>query len=142
MRKQYIKRIGLLALLVMPTLGTAEHFTVLRVSTPLIASGGVGMRLGRDVEGMQPSIQAEAGIGGGRVAVGLDSTGRSKVGLGLKAAIMRTWIEPIGVDENQNFLGLEAELSLRQLLFSAGGYRRIGDGDDDWAGSLGLGFIF
>lgn len=42
----------------------------------------------------------------------------------------------------QIFPGLEAELTIKKLLLNAGGYRRIGDGDDDWLTSVGLGFVF
>ena len=42
----------------------------------------------------------------------------------------------------QIFPGLEAELTIKKLLLNAGGYRRIGEGDDDWLTSVGLGFVF
>lgn len=120
----------------------AEPFVVLRVSTPLVASAAAGLRFGHGQDALHPVIQAEVGIGGGKIALGLDSTGIGDFGYGLKAAIIRTWIEPLEVDDNQTFLGLEGEISIYQLIFNIGGYRRVGDGDDDWLLSAGLGFFF
>jgi hypothetical protein len=120
----------------------AESVLILRVSTPLIASGSAGLRLGGRDDGLQPVAQVEAGVGGGKVAVGLDSLGRKNLGYGIKAALLRTWFEPIEVDEDQTFLGLEGELSVKQLVFNLGGYRRVSDGDDEWLVSAGIGFLF
>lgn len=117
-----------------------EPFLVLRVSTPLVASGSAGLRFGENE--YHPSMQAEAGIGGGRIAVGFDSTGEGRFGFGFKAAVLRTWLEPIEVDEDQTFLGVEGEVSIRRFLLNLGGYRRVGDGADDWLLSAGLGFVF
>ncbi len=120
----------------------ADTFLTLRASTPLIASAGGGLRLGSPDGSMRPTIQGEAGIGGGRISLGLDNTGEGAWGYGVKASILRTWIEAIDVDEDQTFLGVDLDLSIRQLFFSLGGYRRISNGDDDWMVSAGIGFIF
>lgn len=120
----------------------ADGFAVLRVSTPLIASGSYIVRLGDSGGSLRPAMQAEAGIGGGRLAVGLDNTGEKTIGYGVKAAILRTWFEPIDVERDQTFLGVDIELSVKRLILNAGGYRRISDGDDDWIVSAGLGFVF
>ena len=112
----------------------------LRVSTPFIASAGCGLRFGEG-DGFRPVIEAEAGVGGGRVAVGMDSIGNA-VGFGIKGAFLQTWLEPLDVDENQSFLGLEGEMAIEQLIFSVGGYRRVSDGEDDWLMSAGIGFRF
>lgn len=119
-----------------------DGFVTLRASTPMIASGSAGLRLGQDPTEMRPTIQAEAGVGGGRLMLGLDNTGEGRFGLGLKASVLRTWLEPINVDEDQTFLGLEGEVSLWKLVVSVGGYRRVSDGDDDWLLTVGLGFVF
>ncbi|HMO04178.1 MAG TPA: hypothetical protein PKC67_01865 [Kiritimatiellia bacterium] len=132
----------LLALLTAPAVFAADGFFGLRLSSPLIASGTAGVKFGDDDGGLRPTIQAEAGVGGGKLAVGLDGTGHGKVGFGVKAAMLRTWIEPIDVDDNQTFLGVELEASIKRLLLSTGGYRRVGDGDDDWLGTAGVGFLF
>ena len=137
---------GLAALLfflpALPGAQAADGFSVLRLSTPLIFSGSLGLRLGDDPESLRPTLQAEAGVGGGRVAIGFDHTGASTLGFGIKAALLRTWLEPIEVDKDQTFLGLEAEASIKRLIFNVGGYGRLGDGNDDWLVSTGLGFIF
>jgi hypothetical protein len=140
--KRKISGLGLMLCLLGQAAFAADGFTVLRVSTPLIVSGSAGLRFGDDASALRPTLQAEAGVGGGRIAIGFDNTGHSSLGFGLKAALLRTWFEPVEVDEEQNFLGLEAELSIKKLLLNAGGYRRIGDGDDDWLTSVGLGFVF
>lgn len=113
---------------------------VLRVSTPLIFSLEGNLRFGEG-EGYHPLISGEAGIGGGKVAAGLASAGDT-FGLALKAAFLQTWGEPVDVDEDQSFLGLEGEWSIKRMVLSVGGYRRVSSGDDDWLGSAGIGFIF
>jgi hypothetical protein len=125
-----------------PVLAVAEPFIVLRMSTPLIASVGGGLWFG-DYDGApRPTIQAEAGIGGGKIALGLDSTGKGKAGYGLKAAFIRTWIESLQVDEGQRFMGLEGEFSIQKLIFNLGGYIGIDNDEDDWMFSAGVGFVF
>jgi hypothetical protein len=119
----------------------AETFMVLRVSTPLVASGSAGIRFGDPRDGLQTAIQAEAGVGGGKLALGFDGTGQGGFGYGIKAAFLRTWFEPIDVDEDQNFIGIEGEISIKRLILNLGGYGRVGDGDDDWMVSAGVGFI-
>lgn len=140
--KKLLLAIGLLTGLAIQNSAAANGFTVLRVSTPLIASAAAGLKLGAPDGDMRPSMQAEAGIGGGRIALGLDNTGEANFGYAFKAAILRTWIEPLSVDEDQTFLGVELELSIKKFVISAGGYHRVGEGDDDWLGSAGLGLIF
>jgi hypothetical protein len=119
----------------------ADSFVLLRVSTPLVASGSAGLRFGEAKDGLQTAIQAEGGIGGGKLALGFDSTGQGGFGYGVKAAYLRTWFEPIGVDDSQDFIGLEGEISIKRLVLNLGGYGRVGDGEDDWMVSAGLGFI-
>ena len=125
------------------TTWAVDPFTVLRVSMPLMVSGSAGIRLGDHAEGvMRPAMQVEAGVGGGRIAIGLDNTGEAGIGYGMKAAIMQTWLKPVEIKRDQTFLGLEGELSIRQLIVSVGGYRLISSGDDNWMASVGLGFFF
>jgi hypothetical protein len=120
----------------------AEPTLQLRVSTPMIVSGAAGLRFGPPDGRYQPALEVEAGVGGGRVAVGLDNHGAGSFGYGIKGALLRTWIEPIGVDENQSFLGVEGEWSIKRMIFSLGGYRRISAGDDDWLASAGIAIRF
>ena len=137
-------KIGLIiaALLVGSSLQAADGFYVLRVSTPLIASAAAGLRFGGDKESLRPTIQAEAGFGGGKVAVGLDNTGEKATGFGLKAAYLHTWLEPVEVDDDQDFIGLEGEMSIRRFIINLGGYARVAEGDDDFLLAAGLGFVF
>lgn len=120
----------------------ANTFFTLRASKPLIASAGGGLRLGSEDGSLRPTVQGEAGIGGGRISLGLDNTGEGAYGYGVKTSILRTWIESLDVNEDQTFLGVDVELSLKQLVFSLGGYRRISSGNDNWMVSAGIGFIF
>lgn len=133
-----------IASLVITTASTkaVEPMLTLRVSTPLIASVAGGLRFGDGGEELAPAIEAEAGIGGGKFAVGMNSLGNGKTGYGIKAAFLRSWIEPANIDEDQSFLGVEGELSIQRLVLNLGGYRRITSGDDDWLVSAGLGFLF
>lgn len=120
----------------------AEGSFLLRVSTPFIASGAAAYRFGPPDGEYHPGIMAEAGVGGGKVAIGLDNHGSKSFGFGLRGALFRTWLEPVGVDEDQDFLGLEGEMSFKRLVFNIGGYRRISSGDDDWLGVGGIGILF
>lgn len=129
-------------LLAAPSIQAADTYTVVRVSTPLIFSGAATVRLGEFSPQLRPSLQAEIGVGGGRLAVGYDNIGLKRISYGLKATLLHTWLEPLDVDRDQSFLGLEAELSVRRLLVNVGGFRRVSAGDDDWLVSAGLGFIF
>lgn len=143
MKTKIVLGVWLVSLIFVSTAEAVDRVLMLRVSTPLVVSGGAGVRLGTPVEGvMRPSVLVEAGVGGGRVAVGLDNTGEARFGYALKAALLRTWIYSLEVDENQTFLGLEGAFSIKKLVVNVGGYRRINDGDDDWLGSVGLGFLF
>lgn len=135
--------LGLVLLLPCATFSRAMDSVLLgRLSTPLVASAAWSLRFGDKEDGLRPVLQAEAGVGGGKLALGFDSTGDGTFGLGLKAAYLTTWFEPIEVDEDQDFLGLEGELSIKRLVLNLGGYKRIGDGEDDWLTSAGIGFIF
>lgn len=120
-----------------------DTFGVLRISTPLLASGLAGVHFGGDAAALRPAIQAEAGVGGGKLALGIDSLGTGKMGIGLKAAFLRTWLEPLGdIAADQSFIGLEGEWGFRRMVLSGGGYGRIGDGEDDWLLSVGAGILF
>lgn len=120
----------------------ADGSFLLRVSTPLVVSGAAAYRFGPADGLYHPSLLAEAGVGGGKVAVGLDNHGAGSFGFALRGALLRTWIEPISVDEDQDFLGLEGEMSFKRLVFNIGGYRRVSSGPDDWLGVGGLGVRF
>lgn len=113
----------------------------LMVSEPLGLSAGGGLRF--DGGGsMDPFIDVDAGTGGGRVGIGLDGLGDG-FGFGLRGSLMRTWLEPIDVDKNQTYLGLDIMLGYDQLSLQLGSYYRIqGDGGsaDEWLTTIGFGF--
>lgn len=139
-----IRRIAftLLATLGVTGVAFAEGSYLLRVSTPLLVSGGGILRFGPADGAYHPGLSAEIGVGGGKVAVGMDNHGGGTLGFGFRGALVHTWLEPLDVDEDQTFLGIELEMSAKRLLFSAGGYHRISDGEDDWLGSIGIGILF
>jgi hypothetical protein len=118
----------------------AEWINAIHISSPLMLSGSAGLRFGDDPV-LKNSLEVEAGVGGGKILLGLDSIG-SGVGYGLKAVLMRTWLEPIGVDDDQLYLGAEAQLGLGSFYGSLGGYRRIEGDDDSWLASIGIGMRF
>jgi hypothetical protein len=117
-----------------------EPFAGLRISTPLVASASVGLQLGDAGETVyRPTFEAEAGIGGGRLLLGLDSLGDG-LGFGLQAAFLRTWGKPAGLDTDQSYLGPIFQIGYRQFFGDLGLYRRVEGDDDDWLASLGFGF--
>ena len=103
----------------------------------MMVSGSVGLRA--DGDGLQPAVALEAGIGGGRVSVGADSLGEG-FGWGFKASLLRTWLEPVDVPEDQTYLGVDLELGYEVLFASIGGYVQIeGDDDDELIATLAIG---
>lgn len=107
-----------------------DGFVALRVSSPLMVSASAGMRLGADDPArLEPAAEVEAGIGGGRILVGIDHLGAG-FGLGLKAVFLRTWLEPVGVDEDQSYIGVVGQMGFDRLFGELGLYGRI-EGDDD-----------
>jgi hypothetical protein len=132
------------AFLVLPLYAqAADGFYTFRVSSPLIASGSAGLRFGDDTDRFRPSAEIEAGVGGGRILVGLDSLGDGP-GLGLKPAFLRTWLDPAGVDAGRSYVGVVLQVGYDRFFAEAGGFGQVGDDDDgdDWLGSLGLGLLF
>ncbi len=118
-----------------------DFFAGMRVSSPLVLSGSVGIRGGSYGDGLyQPSVELEAGIGGGRILAGLDNLGDG-FGAGVKAVYMRTWGEPIDVDEDQQYIGALLLLGYDRFTAELGGYRLVeGDEDDEWLSTFGIGF--
>lgn len=138
-----MKSIGLAVLLTAMMTGQALGLTYeVRVSTPLMVSAGLLLRTGVADGSLRPTFSAEAGIGGGKLSVGMDNIGDAMFGYGIKASLLRTWLEPVDVDEDVSYMGVDVEASIQRLIFSLGGYRRISSGDDDWIANIGLGFRF
>lgn len=133
----------------------------LRLSTPQIVSASIGVIIGtRDGTHCHEMcvasgilIQAEPGLGGGKLSVGYAwGLGQGVGGLFLlpgaafdiKASVLRTWGETWSVAPDQTFVGGEVDISLMLLKFSIGVMRRItGDAPgDDWLFTIGGGVGF
>ena len=112
----------------------------LNLSVPLMGSGSLGIPLGGGDPAQEviPMLEIEAGVGGGRLLLGLDGT-RKGMGFGVKAALMRTWFEPIDIDEDQLYLGAEFQASVQRLVGSVGTYYNIDGNDDDFIVTFGIG---
>lgn len=111
----------------------------------MLVSGSGGFYLGGPtdpgVTELRPVIEGELGLGGGKILAGMDTVGNG-FGYGIKGAIMRTWFESIGVDEDNTYLGIELEGSYDRMILGLGGYRRVEGDGDSWATSISLGFRF
>jgi len=120
----------------------AEVFYGVNLSSPLLVSGNFGFYLSQEAQmdniALRPVLEAEAGIGGGKLMIGFDSIGDG-FGLGLKGSVLRTWFEPIGADRNTTYFGVEIQGSLQSVVLSLGGYRRVEGDGDGWLGTISLG---
>ncbi|HOW98536.1 MAG TPA: hypothetical protein P5567_06020 [Kiritimatiellia bacterium] len=130
MTKRSAVRHAFLALFVLCLPAAAESMLALKVSSPLMVSGAAGLRFPSAGRTWSPSIQAEAGVGGGKILVGGDTFGAG-FGLGVKAVLLRTWLEPVEVEPDTTYLGAEFEAGFRQLFAAAGAYARVGGEDND-----------
>ncbi|MFH0878702.1 MAG: hypothetical protein V2A34_03225, partial [Lentisphaerota bacterium] len=82
------------------------------------------------------------GVGGGKISIGADSLGEG-LGWGIKGTLLHTWMNPLELPEDQDYLGLELELGYNHLYGSLGGYSRIqGDEGNSFAASASLGWKF
>lgn len=118
----------------------ANGYWGLRLGTPLGISASAGLRLGdAGSKAFHPSVEVEAGTGGGRIMLGLDNLGDG-FGAGLKAGLLRSWFEPIDLDEDQTYLGLVGQIGYDRLFMELSGYRRIEGDDSDWLSTIGFGF--
>jgi len=124
-----------------PAVQAAEGYWSAQVSMPLGLSAGGGMKLGADDGSFRPAADAEVGLGGARIGVGLDRLGGG-FGLGLRTSLLWTWLEPVEADADQTYLGVDLLAGLRSFVASVGGYRRIQGDGDDWLLSAGLGWRF
>lgn len=120
----------------------AESMLALKVGSPLMVSGAAGLRFTSPLRPWTPSVQAEAGIGGGKILIGGDTLGKG-FGVGVKAVLLRTWLEPLGVDPDTTYLGADFELAFKQLVGSLGAYIRVeGADNDDLLLGASLGWLF
>jgi hypothetical protein len=93
-------------------------------------------------------FQADAGSGGGKLSLGVgararvdDEDFRGTVGVGLRAALARTWGSPIGTEPGLTYLGPELDLSIVRVNLTLGVLWRVsGRGGASVAFSWGVGF--
>lgn len=132
-----------LSLAIVPAAAKAEGFFGLKASAPLLVSGSGGFYVGGPVDPgvseLRPVLEAELGLGGGKILAGMDTIGTG-FGYGIKGSLMRTWFEPVGVDEDNTYLGIELEGSYDRMILALGGYRRIEGDGDGWVASVSIGF--
>ena len=120
----------------------AESMLALKVGAPLMVGGAAGLRFASPMRPWTPSVQAEAGIGGGKLLVGGDTLGKG-FGVGVRAVLLRTWLEPLGVDPDTTYLGADFELGFKHLVGSLGAYVRVeGADNDDLLLGASLGWLF
>jgi len=138
-----VKQLLILLLLSLPSAVLAQTVLGVNISTPLVFSGSGGVILGGGDPRLEsvPMLEGEIGLGGGKLLFGLDGSGR-QVGFGMKASMLWTWLEPVNVDADQAFLGVEFQGNVGKLLGSLGGYYNISGDGDSFIGSLSLGFRF
>jgi hypothetical protein len=72
-------------------------------------------------------FQADAGSGGGKLSLGIGARARvdeedfhGTVGVGLRAALLRTWGSPIGTEPGLTYLGPELDLSVLRFNLTLG----------------------
>jgi hypothetical protein len=84
-------------------------------------------------------LQIEAGRGGGKLQFGAGLW--YMVGGMAKASLMRTWGDPMEVEPDQTYVGVELELNVFQLHGDVGLYQRIvGDRETLVTWGVGIGF--
>jgi hypothetical protein len=87
-------------------------------------------------------LQADAGAGGGKLSLGIGARARvdeedfhGTVGVGLRAALVRTWGHPIGTKPDLTLLGPELDLSVVRFNLTLGVLWRV-------SGSTGPSAVF
>jgi len=77
-------------------------------------------------------FQADAGSGGGKLSLGIGARARvdeddfhGTVGVGLRAALLRTWGSPIGTEPGLTYLGPELDLSVLRFNLTLGVLWRV-----------------
>ncbi|WFB36130.1 hypothetical protein P3T73_18410 [Kiritimatiellota bacterium B12222] len=114
----------------------------LNISTPLLLSGTLGYRFGSDENpDLSPTVETEIGVGGGKIMIGFDGMGQG-FGFGLKGSFLTTWLEPVGLDSDQQYLGVELQMGNPSFIGSLGGYGKIEGDDDSWISTLSIGIRF
>lgn len=87
-------------------------------------------------------VQADAGTGGGKLSLGVGARARvdeedfhGTVGVGLRAALVRTWGSPVGTEPGLTYLGPELDLSVIRIGVTLGVLWRV-------SGSTGSSALF
>jgi hypothetical protein len=93
-------------------------------------------------------IQADAGTGGGKLSLGVgayakvhEESFKGTAGVALRAAVARTWGDPVGTEPGLTYVGPELDLSIVRVTLTLGVIFRVSG--DRGAGTLfswGLGF--
>jgi len=120
------------------------------IGQPLLVSGSVGLIVGRvypEVTGQPPTskglfLQAEPGLGGGKVSIGVAKSDNS-FGLAAKACLVRTWGRTWGATPNATYAGGDVQLTGYAIRLSAGCLWRTGaspTNDSMFTWGVGLGF--
>jgi len=91
--------------------------------------------------GSTPAIEVEAGIGGYKLMAGVHNLNGS-IPTSIRASYLHTWLEPIDLDTNQSYLGVELQAGLGPIIGSVGGYARVSGSDESWIATFGLGLRF
>lgn len=93
--------------------------------------------------------QAEPGLGGGKLSLGLGGMGLSErrglppvYAAGVKASVVRTWGSPIGADKDRTLVGPEADLTICYVKLSAGYLWPVDGGDKAGLFTWGVGLGF
>ncbi|MDF3129397.1 hypothetical protein P0Y35_09340 [Kiritimatiellaeota bacterium B1221] len=142
MNKTIMKKY-LVLLFFIPCLSQAGEFiNGLNLSSPLLFSGTVGYRFSNEEKpGMGPMMEAEAGIGGAKLLLGFDGMDEG-FGFGVKASYLTTWFEPVNVDADQQYLGMEFQAGNTGFIASFGAYAQLDGDDDSFITTLSIGIRF
>jgi hypothetical protein len=127
-----------------------------RLSTPQLLSASGGYLIGRDraprrgpddpppTKMFIPSgllVQAEPGIGGGKIGVGYVKGLPNLAAGGVKAFYMRTWLTSVGAEKNRDYVGVEGDATFFMKV-SLGVMRSVGHGPRDTRVTAGVGIGF
>ena len=88
-------------------------------------------------------FQIEPGLSGGKIHFGYFEDEFLSMVAG-KISLMQTWNNPVGIENEQTYSGLELEGIFSSLSFNIGVYFHIAGDDDDHniIPTLGVGFVF
>ena len=140
--------------------GTAQAGSMLswgaRISSPQLFSVSGGILIGRTDAPPRPAdapppekmhipsglfLQAEPGVGGGKIGLGFAKGLPPVVAGGVQAFYLRTWGQPLWNETGRSYVGLQLDATLFAKL-SIGVMKRVDSGGDDVkiTGGLGIGF--